>query len=81
MKVHLYFSLFLFGALFFSSCDRTGCKDPLALNYDSKANLGDGSCEYNMYCKEINQQHVFKTNIDSIQASNDPISNHIDSIL
>ena len=81
MKQNLYFYLVLFGGLLLISCDRTGCNDPLALNYDSKANISDGSCEYNINYKEINKEYIFKTNVDSIQASNDPISNHIDSIL
>jgi len=74
-------ALLLIGTLFLTSCNRTGCKDPMAVNYDNKANLSDGSCNYNIHYKEINKEHIFKSNIDSIQASNDPISNHIDSIL
>ena len=37
MKQKLY--LVLFGGLLLISCERTGCNDPLALNYDSKAIL------------------------------------------
>ena len=56
MKLHLYFYLFLFGGLFLFSCDRTGCNDPLALNYNSKANISDESCEYNINYKEIDKE-------------------------
>lgn len=30
----------------FTSCQKEGCTDPAALNYDKKANKNDGSCEY-----------------------------------
>jgi hypothetical protein len=34
-------------ALLASSCVREGCTDPIATNYDDKANEDDGSCLYN----------------------------------
>ena len=40
-----YFFYFLI-ILFLSSCKKEGCTDVLALNYDSKANIDNGSCEY-----------------------------------
>jgi len=34
-----------------------------------------------IYYHELNNQYVFITEINALQASDDPISNHIDSIL
>ena len=34
-----------------------------------------------IYYHELNNQYVFITDVNALQASNDPISNHIDSIL
>ncbi len=30
----------------FSSCKKKGCMDPISINYDSKAEEDDGTCEY-----------------------------------
>ncbi len=30
----------------FSSCKKKGCMDPVSINYDSKAEEDDGTCEY-----------------------------------
>ncbi|MCB9235682.1 MAG: DUF3500 domain-containing protein [Bacteroidia bacterium] len=38
--------LILFCASLFFSCKREGCTDPASLNYDAKAKVDDGSCEY-----------------------------------
>ena len=74
----------LFISIFFiliSSCNKTGCTDIIALNYNDKATSDDGSCSYNIQYKSLNKEHIFITNVDELQNSNDPISNHIDSIL
>ena len=34
-----------------------------------------------IYYHELNNQYIFITDVNALQASNDPISNHIDSIL
>tara|TARA_B110000971_G_scaffold170536_1_gene175215 strand:+ start:1542 stop:2423 length:882 start_codon:yes stop_codon:yes gene_type:complete len=50
-------------ALLITSCDKPGCKDPLAINYHPKANLSDGSCEYdNSKPLFLETYHLFKTN-------------------
>ena len=74
----------LFLSIFFiltSSCNKSGCKDIIALNYNNKATSDDGSCSYSIQYKFLNKEYIFITNVDELQNSNDPISNHIDSIL
>ncbi len=48
MKVNvLKFSVILLAAaLTLASCNRKGCTDPTALNYNEKAKKDDGNCEY-----------------------------------
>ncbi len=43
-----YKSFFVFCAVLIvaTSCKKEGCTDPLAVNYNSEADTGDGSCEY-----------------------------------
>lgn len=50
-KQLLILSLFLF-PLLFSSCSKEGCTDPIARNYDSKADEDDGSCNYFYGCMD-----------------------------
>jgi len=69
------------GLILFSACKKNGCTDPIAVNYNTNANKDDGNCKYEIYYKEINKENVFLTDLNAIQTSNDPISNHIDSIL
>lgn len=38
--------LLITSAIFLSACDRTGCTDPNAANYDDKYESDDGSCMY-----------------------------------
>lgn len=49
MKTRLFtLALVLFsGALFLTSCEKSGCTDANACNYDSDAKNDDGSCRYN----------------------------------
>ena len=50
MKKHISSSwlLILFAAFTFTltGCDKEGCTDPNAINFDEKADTNDGSCEY-----------------------------------
>ncbi len=46
MVKHSCFFIFILLSLFLFSCKREGCTDPIALNYDSKANYKVYSCKY-----------------------------------
>ena len=48
MKVNVFkFSVIaIAAALTLASCNREGCTDPMAINYDEKAKKDDNSCEY-----------------------------------
>ena len=81
MKPNYYLLVLTFIVCLFASCDKNRCTDPTAVNYNAKANNSDGTCNYNILYKNIDREYIFLTSIDSIMASNDPISNHIDSIL
>lgn len=81
MKSKSYLLIISFFLYNLTSCVKNGCKDSTAINYNAKANKDDGSCRYNIFYKNIDSQYIFPTNVDSIKSSNDPISNHIDSIL
>ncbi len=47
-KTNLIFTLALtcLAVLFFTACNKKGCNDPDAVNFDAKADEDDGSCEY-----------------------------------
>jgi len=45
-------SLFLVITIFFSSCSKEGCTDPVAENYDADAKNDDGNCEYILGCMD-----------------------------
>lgn len=77
-KIILFLTIFFILTL---SCSKSGCTDLTALNYKNKATSDDGSCSYSIQYKSLNKEYIFITNVDELQNSNDPISNHIDSIL
>lgn len=43
------------GTFFFSSCEKSGCTDSSACNYDDGAKKDDGSCRYNRDVKLFSQ--------------------------
>ncbi|MBN2681100.1 MAG: hypothetical protein JXR58_01205 [Bacteroidales bacterium] len=45
----------LSGTFFFTSCEKSGCTDPNACNYDADAKKDDGSCRYNRDVKIFSQ--------------------------
>lgn len=45
-------SLLLVMTIFFSSCSKEGCTDPIAENYDADAKNDDGNCEYILGCMD-----------------------------
>ena len=45
-------SLLLVVTMFFSSCSKEGCTDPIAENYDADAKNDDGNCEYILGCMD-----------------------------
>ena len=53
-RVFKFSSVFLLMLLFFSSCSKEGCTDPIAENYDADAKKDDGSCEFIMGCMDEN---------------------------
>ena len=53
-RVFNFSSVFLLLLLFFSSCSKEGCTDPIAENYDADAKKDDGSCEFIMGCMDEN---------------------------
>lgn len=65
----------------FVSCRKKGCTDPLASNYDSKANYDNGLCEYdtsNIYNFDLKIYHLFNSipfHLDSVY--NDDYGNKI----
>lgn len=60
MKKYSYFLFVLLIGLSisFSSCEKSGCTDTSACNYDSEAKKDDGSCRYNRNVQTF-QQSVF----------------------
>ncbi len=63
---------FLFILLIMVSCRKEGCTDPLATNYNDKANHENGSCEYDTiknYELAVKTYHIFNSStfhLDSI---------------
>ncbi|MGC6429349.1 MAG: MbnP family protein [Flavobacteriales bacterium] len=55
--------LFLFSlTLILSSCKKEGCINPIALNFDKKSKIDDGSCEY-----DLSFNFIIKNNGNTIQ--------------
>ncbi|MFT4679373.1 MAG: hypothetical protein ACI9HG_001482, partial [Flavobacteriales bacterium] len=42
-----------------TSCNREGCTDESALNFDSKAKTDDGSCTYENAALNVPSEYVF----------------------
>jgi hypothetical protein len=62
-------AIFVF-AFLITSCDRPGCKDPNAINYNSKANLSDGSCQYNNFKPLfLETYHLYESNDFSLDST------------
>ena len=53
-SIYKFNSVFLVMFLLVSSCSKEGCTDPVAENYDAKANKDDGTCEFIMGCMDEN---------------------------
>jgi|TARA_B110001452_G_scaffold252808_1_gene242967 hypothetical protein len=57
-------------AIIITSCDKPGCEDPSAINYNPKANSSDGSCQYdNFKPLFLETYHLYESNsftLDSI---------------
>ena len=64
MKNNSYFFLFL--SLFFmvSSCNRKGCTDPEAYNYDSAAKADDGSCNFSSIIRRASSGNKINSTSD-----------------
>ena len=61
-------AIFVF-AFLITSCDRPGCKDPNAINYNPKANLSDGSCQYNNFKPLfLETHHLYESNDFSLDS-------------
>ena len=50
MKTSLFFAALLVATL--SSCNKQGCTDPYAYNYNESSTKNDGSCEYILGCTD-----------------------------
>ncbi|MDX2360222.1 MAG: hypothetical protein QNK23_05420 [Crocinitomicaceae bacterium] len=48
------FGLLVLTAMFLSSCNKEGCTDAGALNYNSEAKVDDGSCTYQTFTTDVN---------------------------
>ena len=68
---HKVLTFFLVTLISFG-CRKKGCTDPMALNYDEKANYSDGNCEYDSSSKfdlSIKAYHLFNSNPFYIDSS------------
>ena len=45
-SLHIKLCLLIFVSVLFYNCNKPGCTDTNAINYNSNANENDGSCEY-----------------------------------
>ncbi len=57
MKIRFSFILIL--TLFFFSCKKRGCTDPVSSNYDENAEINDGTCEYAPATVQLNLHHLY----------------------
>jgi hypothetical protein len=55
---HLFILPLLAGISILSSCNKEGCTDPTALNYDADAKNDDGSCVYNTDTTSMVMLHI-----------------------
>ena len=65
-KRHLILALAMI-TLGITSCKKEGCTDPLAKNYEKKADVDDGSCEYddNVISQEITEDITTPTTLEA----------------
>ncbi len=58
MKTRIFFAIALVGATFaFTGCQKDGCTDPDATNFDADATEDDGSCDYDTTSKVMLHFH------------------------